>query len=76
MAPKPSVITLMGRILKEQIRGTNDCTPIRFCPDFALVDGMEAHFHKKYKDFISYVRRCNGPDTYIACTLGSMVIVP
>ena len=33
--------------------GTNDCTPIRFCPDFALVDGMEAHFHKKYKDFIS-----------------------
>lgn len=52
--------------------GTNDCTPIRFCPDFALVDGMEAHFHKKYKDFISYVRRCNGPDTYIACTLGSM----
>lgn len=52
--------------------GTNDCTPIRFCPELDGVEGMEEHFRRKYKDFIAYVRRCNGPDTYIACTLGSM----
>ena len=52
--------------------GTNDCTPIRFCPEYDLVDGMEAHFRKKYREFIACLRRCNGPDTYIACTLGSM----
>lgn len=52
--------------------GTNDCTPIRFCPEIGQVDGMEAHFHKKYKDFIAHIRQCNGPKTFIACTLGSM----
>lgn len=52
--------------------GTNDVNPIRFTPDFGAVKGMEAWFFNRYREFVADIRRLNGPDTWIVCTLGSM----
>lgn len=52
--------------------GTNDSTPIRFYQEFDQIDAMGEWFHAKYKEFIKQVRKVNGPDTFICCTLGSM----
>ncbi len=52
--------------------GTNDSNPIRFYRDFHEIEGMEAWFHKRYKAFVQQVRKANGPDTHIVCSLGSM----
>ena len=52
--------------------GTNDATPIRFSQDPFAVDGQEEYFRKKFRGLIEQVRRLNGPDTLIVCSLGSM----
>lgn len=52
--------------------GTNDSNPIRFYQQFEDIEKAENWFHNKYKEFIKQVRRANGPDTFICCTLGSM----
>ena len=52
--------------------GTNDATPIRFYTDAADIEPMELHYKKKYGEFIREVRRLNGPDALIVCSLGSM----
>ena len=52
--------------------GTNDSNPIRFYRDIDDVPAMETHFEKKYGEFVRAVRALNGPDTLIACTLGTM----
>ena len=33
---------------------------------------MEKWFHARYKEFVKQIRRCNGPDTVIICSLGSI----
>ena len=52
--------------------GTNDSNPIRFYRDFSEIENMEKWFHRRYKQFVKKVRRLNGPDTFICCSLGSM----
>lgn len=52
--------------------GTNDVNPIRFSQDFGAVKAMEEWFYARYKEFVADIRRLNGPDTWILCTLGSM----
>ncbi len=52
--------------------GTNDMNPIKFENDFSLIEPKEKWFHEKYKEFILEVRKLNGPETYILCSLGSM----
>ena len=52
--------------------GTNDATPIRFYRDASEIEPMELHFQQKYKAFLKEVRRLNGPDALIVCSLGSM----
>jgi len=52
--------------------GTNDCNPIRFCPNIEEVDSMEDYFRGQYRKFIEKVRASNGKDTVIACVLGPM----
>ncbi len=52
--------------------GTNDTTPIRFIRDFSEVDKMAEWFHARYKEFVKNVRKLNGPDTFICCTVGPM----
>ena len=52
--------------------GTNDSNPIRFYRDIDEVPAMEAHYERKYGEFVRAVRALNGPDTLIACTLGTM----
>ena len=52
--------------------GTNDTTPIRFYRDFKDVDPMLKWFHNRYNEFVKMVRKANGPDTFICCTMGPM----
>ena len=52
--------------------GTNDATPMRFSPDPFVIDGMEAFFQKKFRGLVEQIRRLNGKDTLIVCSLGSM----
>ena len=52
--------------------GTNDATPMRFSPDPFVIDGMEDYFQEKFRGLIELVRRLNGKDTLIVCSLGSM----
>ena len=52
--------------------GTNDSNPILFYRDVAEIEPMEAWFEKQYRRFIEDVRRLNGKDTQIVCTLGPM----
>lgn len=52
--------------------GTNDLNPIKFSGEFSEIEPKEAWFHKKYKEFVKKVRKLNGPETYILCSLGSM----
>lgn len=52
--------------------GTNDAVPIRYYRDIADADSMEEWFEKGYKRFLEKVRRLNGPEAYMVCTLGSM----
>ncbi len=52
--------------------GTNDATPIRFSQDPFVIDGLEDHFQAKFRGLVEQVRRLNGPDTLIVCSLGSM----
>lgn len=52
--------------------GTNDVNPIRFAPGFEHTAAMEDYFQKRYQEFIADIRRRNGKDTFIVCTLGSM----
>lgn len=52
--------------------GTNDSNPIRFYRNFNEIENMEKWFEKRYKEFVRQVRRANGPETFICCTLGSM----
>ncbi|MBQ1826895.1 MAG: hypothetical protein II126_02890, partial [Erysipelotrichaceae bacterium] len=52
--------------------GTNDSNPIRFYRDFKDIEPTENWFHQRYKEFVKMIRRANGPDTLICCTLGSM----
>lgn len=49
--------------------GTNDSYRIKASAGKA---DEERHFESRYKDFIYKVRRLNGPDPVICCTLGSM----
>ena len=52
--------------------GTNDVNPIRFAPDRQTAAREEAHFVKKYGEFLKKVRALNGPDTLILSVLGPM----
>lgn len=52
--------------------GTNDVAPIRFYTDLAVADEEERYFEEKYREFIGFVRKCNGPDAWIVCTLGPL----
>lgn len=52
--------------------GTNDVNPIRFSQDFGDVKAKEDYFQRRYQEFIGKIRQCNGKDTFIVCTLGSM----
>ena len=52
--------------------GTNDATPMRFSPDPFVIDGMEEHFQKKFRGLVEQIRRLNGKETLIVCSLGSM----
>lgn len=52
--------------------GTNDVNPIRFAAGFENTAAMEAYFQKRYREFIEDIRKRNGKDTFIVCTLGSM----
>ena len=52
--------------------GTNDSNPMKFYQRFEDILSNEAWFHQKYKEFIYQVRKVNGPDTFICCSLGSM----
>ena len=52
--------------------GTNDNNPIKFYRNFNDIEPMENWFHARYKEFVRQVRRCNGPDTVIICSLGSI----
>ena len=52
--------------------GTNDATPMRFSPDPLVIDGMEVYFQKKFRGLVELIRRLNGKDTLIVCSLGSM----
>lgn len=52
--------------------GTNDVNPIRFAPSFKNTAAMETYFQKRYREFVEDIRRRNGKDTFIVCTLGSM----
>ena len=52
--------------------GTNDVNPVRFAPDRGTAAREEAHFVKKYGEFIRKVRKLNGPDTLILSVLGPM----
>jgi hypothetical protein len=52
--------------------GTNDATPIRFYRDASEIEPMERHFRSRYRAFLKEVRRLNGPDALIVCSLGSM----
>ncbi len=49
--------------------GTNDASQIAFSPDR---EAAEQRFREHYAAFIREVRRLNGPDTFILCTLGPM----
>ena len=52
--------------------GTNDVNPIRFARDLETAAREEIHFKKQYKAFLQELRRLNGPDTWIICTLGPL----
>ncbi|MBR0137372.1 MAG: hypothetical protein IJM15_03075 [Erysipelotrichaceae bacterium] len=52
--------------------GTNDSNPIRFYRDFNDIEPLENWFHQRYKEFVKMIRKANGPDTLIICSLGSM----
>lgn len=52
--------------------GTNDNNSIRFYRDFSDIDTMENWFAIRYKEFIKQIRKLNGPNTYICCSLGPM----
>lgn len=52
--------------------GTNDSTPIRFYRECGEIGPMQDHFLRTYGAFIRDVRRLNGPDALIVCSLGSM----
>jgi len=52
--------------------GTNDYNPIRFTQDMNRKEEEQAYFGERYRAFVEMIRRCNGPDTFICCTLGSM----
>lgn len=48
--------------------GTNDCYAILFSPE----EGELERFPDAYTAFLENIRRQNGPDTQIICTLGAM----
>lgn len=52
--------------------GTNDSNPMRFSPSLENALDEEQFFLGRYRAFIEQVRRLNGPDTMIFCTLGTM----
>ena len=52
--------------------GTNDSNPMRFSPGLENALAEEEYFLGRYRAFIEQVRRLNGPDTMIFCTLGTM----
>lgn len=52
--------------------GTNDVNPIRFNDNLADADREEVHFRKSYRAFLEKLRKLNGKDTYICCTLGPL----
>lgn len=52
--------------------GTNDVNPVRFAADLPAAMREEEHFCSRYKAFLQMLRRCNGPATWICCTLGPM----
>ena len=52
--------------------GTNDASPMRFSRDITVIDGMEDWFQRKFRGLIEQIRRLNGKDTLIVCSLGSM----
>ena len=52
--------------------GTNDATPIRFYKELDEIEPMGEWFQKRFKEFVKQVRKANGPDTFICCTLGSI----
>lgn len=49
--------------------GTNDACRIAVSDD---PRGEETHFILRYMDFLSLLRRCNGGDAHIVCSLGPM----
>ena len=52
--------------------GTNDNNPIKFYRNFDDIEPMENWFHNRYKEFVKMVRKYNGPETVIICSLGSI----
>lgn len=48
--------------------GTNDATVVRF----GNHKDVENHFKERYVEFLKTLRKLNGPDTHIICSLGSM----
>ncbi len=52
--------------------GTNDVNPIRFTDSRAEGDEEEAWFAERYRALLEEVRSLNGPECWIACTLGPL----
>lgn len=52
--------------------GTNDVGPVRFYQDLAVADEEEAWFSDRYRALLETVRRLNGPEALIVCTLGPL----
>ena len=54
--------------------GTNDRGPICFRADMdrAIAEEEEKHFRENYRGFIEKLRRLNGPEAYLCCTLGPL----
>lgn len=52
--------------------GTNDVNAYKMAADEAGLAAARRFFKSHYTAFIETVRQCNGPDTFILCTLGSL----
>ncbi len=54
--------------------GTNDRGPMCFRADMdrAVAEEEEAHFRVNYRGFIEKLRKLNGPEAFICCTLGPL----
>lgn len=52
--------------------GTNDVNAYKLAEDEAGVAAASGFFKEHYMGFLETVRRCNGPDAFLLCTLGPL----